>query len=77
MLVTMMIAAGLAFSLATLWGIGLSLAFWIAAMAVLQRMGKADPVLRHVYFRHIRYLPFYPAKSGICAASAETPRSWR
>jgi hypothetical protein len=46
-------------------------------MAVLQRMGKADPFLRHVYFRHIRYRAFYPAKSGICAPSSETPRSWR
>ena len=31
----------------------------------LQRMGKADPLLRHVYLRHIRYLAFYPAKSGL------------
>jgi type IV secretory pathway TrbD component len=76
-LVTMMIAAGLAFSLATLWGIGLAVLFWIASIAVLQRMGKTDPLLRHVYLRHIRYLSFYPAKSGLHAPSAETPRSWR
>lgn len=75
-LVTMMIAAGLAFSLATLWGIGLAIVYWIASMAILQRMGKADPLLRHVYFRHIRYLPFYPAKSGVHAGSLETPRTW-
>ncbi len=76
-LVTMMVAAGLAFSLATLWGIGLAVLFWIASIAALQRMGKADPLLRQVYVRHIRYLPFYPAKSGLHAASAETPRNWR
>ena len=75
-LITMMIAAGLAFSLATLWGVGLSIVYWIASMAILQRMGKADPLLRKTYLRHIRYLPFYPAKSGIFAASAETPRTW-
>ena len=75
-LVTMMIAAGLAFSLATLWGIGLAVVYWIVSMAILQRMGKADPLLRKTYFRHIRYLAFYPAKSGMLAASAETPRSW-
>jgi hypothetical protein len=40
-------------------------------------MGKADPLLRHVYLRHIRYLSFYPAKSGLHAASAETPKRWR
>jgi type IV secretion system protein VirB3 len=75
-LVTMMIAAGLAFSLATLWGIGLAVVYWIVSMAILQRMGKADPLLRKTYFRHIRYLAFYTAKGGILAASAETPRSW-
>ncbi len=76
-LVTMMIAAGLAFSLATLWGIGLAVLFWIASIGVLQRMGKTDPLLRHVYLRHIRYLSFYPAKSGLHAPSPETPGSWR
>lgn len=75
-LIAMMIAAGLAFSLATLWGIALAVAFWIAAVAVLQRMGKADPLLRQIYLRHIPYLPFYPAKSGLHVASVDTPRSW-
>src|SRR3954470_4351897 len=76
-LVMIMVSAGLAFSLARWWGIGLAIALWISSIAVLQRMGKADPLLRHVYLRHIRYLPFYPAKSGLYAASAETPRNWR
>src|SRR6185437_3822490 len=76
-LVTIMIATGLAFSLASWWGICLALVFWLSSVAALQRMGKADPMLRHVYFRHIRYLRFYPAKSGLRAASAETPRNWR
>jgi type IV secretory pathway TrbD component len=76
-LVAMMIAAGLAFSLATLWGIGLAVLFWIASIAILQCMGKTDPLLRHVYLRHIRYVSFYPAKSGLHAPSPETPRGWR
>jgi type IV secretion system protein VirB3 len=76
-LVMIMIATGLAFSLASWWGIGLAVVLWISSIAVLQRMGKTDPLLRPVYLRHIRYLPFYPAKSGIYAASAETPRNWR
>jgi type IV secretion system protein VirB3 len=75
-LITMMIAAGLAFSLATVWGIGLAIVYWIASIALLQRMGKADPLLRKIYFRHIRYLSFYSAKSGMFAASVETPRTW-
>jgi len=34
-LVMVMIAGGLAFSLATLWGIGLAVALWISSMAAL------------------------------------------
>ena len=59
-LVMVMIAGGLAFSL-----------------AALQRMGKADPLLRQVYLRHIRYSAFYPAKCNLHGRSAETPASWR
>ena len=51
-LVMVMIAGGLAFSLASWWGIGLAVALWIGSMAALQRMGKADPLLRLVYLRH-------------------------
>lgn len=76
-LVMVMIAGGVAFSLASWWGIGLAAALWISSMAALQRMGKADPFLRHVYMRHIRYRTFYPSKSGLHGQTAETPRSWR
>jgi type IV secretion system protein TrbD len=75
--VAIMIATGLAFSLATWWGVVLAFSFWIAAVGALQRMGKADPLLRPIYLRHIRYASFYPAKSGVHAASSETPRNWR
>ena len=57
-LVMVMIAGGLAFSLASWWGIGLAVALWIGSMAALQRMGKADPLLRPVYLRHIRYTAY-------------------
>ncbi len=76
-LVAIMIAVGLAFSLASWWGIGLAVMFWLGSIGALQRMGKADPLLRHVYLRHIRYLAFYPAKSGLHAVSPDTPRNWR
>ena len=76
-LVTIMITGGLAFSLATWWGIGLAAVLWIGSMGALQRMGKADPLLRPVYLRHIRYLDFYPAKSGLHGRAAETPKGWR
>lgn len=76
-LVMAMIAAGLAFSLASWWGIGLAVVLWIASMSALQRMGKADPLLRAIYLRHIRYVAFYPAKSGLHGVTAETPKSWK
>ena len=64
-LVSVLVAVSLAFSLASLWGVALSIGFWISAVAVFQRMGKADPMMRHVYMRHIRYRSFYPANSGL------------
>jgi type IV secretion system protein VirB3 len=76
-LVMVMIAFALAFSLASWWGVLLSAALWIGSVAVLQRMGKADPLLRQVYFRHISYRPFYPAKSDFLTPSAGTPANWR
>ena len=76
-LIAMLTAISLAFSLGTWWGIGLSVALWVGVVAVLQRMGKADPLLRHIYVRHIRYRAFYPAKSGLLSSCVPVPRSWR
>jgi type IV secretory pathway TrbD component len=76
-LVTILVAVSLAFSLATLWGIGLAVGFWIMSIAVLQRMGKADPMLRQIYMRHIRYRPFYAAKSGVFSQCVPHPSRWR
>ncbi|HTA42152.1 MAG TPA: conjugal transfer protein TrbD [Bryobacteraceae bacterium] len=76
-LITILIAVSLAFSLGTWWGFGVAVVFWLAAVAVLQRMGKADPLLRQVYMRHIRYHTFYPAKSGVYSTCLETPANWR
>ena len=76
-LLTLLISVSLAFSLATLWGVGLAVGFWIGAVAVLQRMGKADPMLRHVYTRHMRYRPFYPAKSALFSQCVPHASRWR
>jgi hypothetical protein len=40
-------------------------------------MGKADPLLRQVYLRHIRYRQFYPAKSGLHSTCVPVARCWR
>lgn len=76
-LLTLLISVSLAFSLASLWGVGLAVGFWIGAIAVLQRMGKADPMLRQVYLRHIRYRPFYPAKSALLSQCVPHASRWR
>src|SRR5438552_1251614 len=70
-------AAALAFIVATWWSLALGMMFWIASVAALARMGKADPMLRHVYLKHIRYAGFYPAKSGIFSRSSNIPRTWK
>ena len=76
-LVSLLTSVALAFSLASWWGGGVSVAWYVGAMAVLKRMGKADPLLRHVYMRHIRYRPFYPAKSGLYSRCLQPPMAWR
>lgn len=75
-LLSAMLAGMLAFAVATWWGAVLGVLLWISAVAVLSRMGKADPLLRQTYIRHIRYQPFYPAKSRLAAEAGRTPLSW-
>lgn len=76
-LVAIMIAFTLGFSLATWWGVIVAALFWTGSVAALQRLGKADPLLRQVYMRHIRYQTWYPARSGICSVSPKIPMKWR
>ncbi len=76
-LLSALLSAMLIFALVTWWGIAAGITLWLASVAVLSRMGKADPMLRHVYVRHVKYQPFYAAKSGLFAQSLATPRRWR
>lgn len=70
-------AAALAFLISTWWSFLGGLCIWLVSVAVLARMGKADPMLRHVYLKHVRYAAFYPAKSGIESEGGITPPRWR
>src|ERR1700722_3801007 len=47
-----------------------------AIVAVLARIGKADPMMRKVYSRHLQYKDFYPAKSGVTSLGKTPKRSW-
>ena len=76
-LVSGILAAILIFAVMTWWSALAGLVLWLAAVAVLARMGKVDPLLRHVYLRHLRYRTFYPAKSGLGARPTTTPGKWR
>lgn len=76
-LFSILTSVALGFSLASWWGLGLALACYCVALAILRRMGKADPMLRQVYMRHIRYRPFYPAKSGFYSQVLQVPMKWR
>ena len=72
-----LLAAVLAFAVSTWWSFALAIVLWLAAVAVLARMGKADPMLRHVYLRHVHYAAFYTAKSGIHSQGSWIPKNWR
>ena len=76
-LVAGVLAAMLIFAVMTWWSMIAGLVLWLAAVAVLARMGKVDPLLRHVYIRHVRYRPFYPAKSRLNARPTSTRMNWR
>lgn len=71
-----MLAGILAFALMTWWGIVLGALLWPSAVVVLREMAKADPHMRDVYVRHIRYATYYPAKSHRLEAGATTPSRW-
>ena len=52
-------------------------ALWVGSMGALQRMGKADPLLRPVYLRHIRYIGVLPGEERAPWPNTETPKNWR
>jgi type IV secretion system protein TrbD len=76
-LVSGILAAILIFAVMTWWSILAGVLLWLAAVGVLARMGKVDPLLRHVYVRHIRYRAFYPAKSKLSARPSSTRMRWK
>lgn len=41
-----------------------ALTFWLAAIFVLRRMARADPLMSKVWMRHVKQQDFYSAKAG-------------
>lgn len=66
-LISATIAATLVFVVGQIAFALLGIVFWVGAVAVLQRMAKADYQLLKVYLRHARYKTFYPAQSSVTA----------
>ncbi|MEO6012132.1 MAG: conjugal transfer protein TrbD [Devosia sp.] len=58
-LVTGLIAAISAFVVLTWFAILFGAVIWIVVVGVLRVMAKADPLMRQIYMRHIRYRPSY------------------
>ena len=75
-LTSALLSAILIFSIGRWWGIPLGLAIWATSVALLSRLGKADPLMRQIYLRHRTYQSFYPAKSGIQRQGSPTPKKW-
>jgi type IV secretory pathway TrbD component len=39
------------------------IALWLAALFLLRQLAKADPRMRQIYLRQLRYRRYYPARS--------------
>jgi type IV secretory pathway TrbD component len=43
--------------------IATGIVLWLIALFLLRQLAKADPRMRHVYLRQLRYRRYYPARS--------------
>lgn len=62
-LVTGLASVILIFVVLTWFSVLFGAAIWIAVVAALRMMAKADPMMRQIYLRHIGYRPTYRATS--------------
>jgi type IV secretion system protein TrbD len=58
-LFTGLLAVILVFVVLTFVSAVLGAVLWIVIVGILRMMAKADPLLRHVYVRHIKYRSYY------------------
>jgi type IV secretion system protein TrbD len=59
LLVTGLVAIILIFVVLTLYSALFGIAIWFVIVGALRMMGKSDPLMRHVYVRHLRYRHHY------------------
>lgn len=58
-LLTGLAAVILIFVVLTVVSAALGFAIWIVVVGLLRMMAKADPLMRKVYLKHIKYRPYY------------------
>lgn len=62
-LITALASVILIFVVLTWYAAMFGIAVWLVAVAALRMMAKTDPLMRKVYFRHIKYKSTYRATS--------------
>ena len=72
-LVSAILAAMLVFAVMKWWSILGGFVLWLIAVGVLARMAKVDPLLRHVYIRHIRLSGFLSRQEPDVRSSHDDP----
>lgn len=63
-LITGLAAVILIFVVLTVVSAALGFAIWIVVVGLLRMMAKADPLMRKVYLRHIKYRSYYRPTSS-------------
>ncbi|XAZ26245.1 conjugal transfer protein TrbD (plasmid) [Sinorhizobium sp. B11] len=62
-LMTGLAAIILIFVVLTVYSAIIGVAIWVTIVGMLRRMAKADPLMRKIYLRHLRYRAYYRATS--------------
>jgi type IV secretion system protein VirB3 len=62
-LITAILAGGLAGSALNLVAAGIGAAVWVVSLGLLRMMAKADPRMSRIYLRQLGYRAYYPARS--------------
>lgn len=75
-LMTMLCAAMVGFTASSLLQLGIGVVLWLAVHAGLVQMAKADPNMRDVYVRHVKYRAFYSARTGHDSKPLQAPE-WK
>lgn len=74
---TGLLAGILVFSLGTVWGVMIGVAFWLIAVGILSRLSKADPLMRRVFIRHQKYQSYLPPAARWCGKTRVVSLTWK